>query len=55
MAAVSSTSGPSVSIPRCVPGPSGLQADASSSPLETGDDLHAVTSSAIQAAGGGTG
>ena len=55
MAVVLSTSGSGPSIPPCVPGPSGLQAEASSSPLEIegGDDLHTVTSSALQAAGGG--
>ena len=50
MADVSSTSGPVV--PPCVPGPSGLQADTSSSPSGE-QDLHAVTSSALEAAGGG--
>ena len=48
MAVVSSTSAPA--IPPCVPGPSGLQGDASSS--VEGHDLHTVTSSAIQEAGG---
>ena len=54
MAVVSSTTGTSgPAIPPCVPGPSGLQADASSSPSEVeGHDLHTVTSSAIQEAGG---
>ena len=50
MTDVSSTSGPVV--PPCVPGPSGLQADTSSSPSGE-QDLHAVTSSALEAAGGG--
>lgn len=53
-AMVSSTTGPSILPPPCVPGPSGLHAEASSSSPEVqSQDLHAVTSSAIAAAGGG--
>ena len=48
MTVVLSTSGPA--IPPCIHGPSGLQADASSS--VEGHDLHTVTWFAIQEAGG---
>ena len=53
MADVSSTT---PNIPPCVPGPSGLQADqssSSSSPSKAVTGIHAVSSSAIVAAGGG--